>query len=112
MKRLFFLFLLGMFIFNAMLLMMAGFFTGSTASSNAEDVVTTYADRGIDRGSVPSMFFGWLMDMKWNHLIVNKVAIYSLRDFRTAMWIIPIGFVISLILAFLIKETHATQQAK
>lgn len=56
--------------------------------------------------------FGWLMDMNWNHLVVQGIKIYSLESFRNALWIIPIGFVISIVLSLLIKETHCKLQYK
>jgi len=56
--------------------------------------------------------FGWLMDLRWNHLVVKGIKIYSLSDFRTALWIIPIGFAISIVLSLLIKETHGQLQYK
>jgi MFS family permease len=56
--------------------------------------------------------FGWFMDMHWNHLMVRGIKIYALRDFRTALWILPIGFVISIVLSLLIKETRCTLQYK
>jgi hypothetical protein len=46
------------------------------------------------------------MNLHWNHLILNNVPTYSLADFRFALWIMPIGFVISIVLSLLIKETH------
>lgn len=57
-------------------------------------------------------FFGWLMDLNWNHLTVHGFKVYSLRDFRTAMWIIPIGFILSIVVSVLIKETHCKMSYK
>ncbi len=61
-------------------------------------------------GFICQPLFGWLMELHWDHLIVNNVPIYSLHDFQRAMWIMPIGFTVSLLLVFFIKETHC--QAK
>ncbi len=61
-------------------------------------------------GVISQPLFGWILDLKWNHLVVKNVAIYSVDNFRAAMWIIPIGFIASLVVAFFIKETFCTQQ--
>lgn len=57
-------------------------------------------------GFICQPLFGWLMDLRWNHLMVHGIKIYSLQNFRTALWIIPVGFIISIVLSLLIKETH------
>ncbi len=63
-------------------------------------------------GFIAQPLFGWLLDLHWNNLIVHHVAIYSLLDFREAMWIIPIGFIASFVIAFFIKETRCQMQFK
>ncbi|MGD9153248.1 MAG: MFS transporter [Gammaproteobacteria bacterium] len=57
-------------------------------------------------GFICQPLFGWFMDLHWNHLLVYGMRIYSLHDFRTALWMIPIGFIVSIALSLLIKETH------
>lgn len=61
-------------------------------------------------GFIAQPFFGWMLDFHWDHLVVHNLAIYSLLDFREAMWIIPIGFIASFFIAFLIKETRCKMQ--
>lgn len=56
--------------------------------------------------------FGWFMGLHWNHLMIRGIKIYSLHDFETALWIIPIGFIISIVLSLLIKETHCQLKYK
>ncbi len=56
--------------------------------------------------------FGWLMDLNWKHVFVQHAAVYSLQDFRTALWIMPIGFIASIVLALFIKETHCQRQVE
>jgi len=51
-------------------------------------------------------FFGWLLDLHWDHTTINHIALYSKPDFREALLILPMGFIVSLIAAVLIKETH------
>ena len=57
-------------------------------------------------GFICQPLFGALMELHWDHLLVNNVPIYSLHDFQRAMWIMPIGFILSFLLAFFIKETR------
>ena len=61
-------------------------------------------------GFICQPLFGWLMDLRWNHVIVNNIPIYTLENFRFAIWIIPIGFILSIICSLLIKETHCVPQ--
>lgn len=56
-------------------------------------------------------FFGWLMEQRGGHEIVNGVAVYSAQDFNYAMLVFPAGFVIALIFAFFIRETYCRAQA-
>jgi len=62
-------------------------------------------------GFVFQPLFGSLMDLNWNHLMVNKIAVYSLTDFQLAMWIMPVGFLVALIAAIFIRETYCRRQA-
>lgn len=57
-------------------------------------------------GFVAQPIFGWLLDLKWSHEVVNNVAIYSVADFRTAMWMLPLGFILSIFVSLMIKETR------
>lgn len=50
--------------------------------------------------------FGWLMEINWNHKIVDNVPFYSVNDYRLAMGIMAIAFIIGIIAAFFIKETN------
>lgn len=61
-------------------------------------------------GAIVQPLFGWLMDLHWNHLIVNGEAIYASSDFLRAMWIMPIACIIGLGIAFFIKETYCQSQ--
>lgn len=54
--------------------------------------------------------FGWLVDLHWNGQMANGVPVYTSQNFQTAMWMFPIVFVISLVISFLIKETHAKHE--
>ncbi len=57
-------------------------------------------------GAVAQPLFGWLMDLNWDGKIRDGVRMYSSHDYHLAMFILPVAFLISLVLAFLIRETH------
>jgi len=61
-------------------------------------------------GFVFQPLFGWMMQLEWNHQVVNGVPVYSAHDFNNAMVIIPVAFVIGLIISFFIKETYCRSQ--
>jgi MFS family permease len=61
-------------------------------------------------GTIFDPLFGWLLERQWDKTIVNSEPIYSLHDFNTAMWIMPIGFLISIVIAFMIRETYCESQ--
>lgn len=63
-------------------------------------------------GFISQPLFGWLLDLHWDHHVVHHLAIYSLLDFHEAMWIIPAGFIASIVIAFFIKETRCQMQFK
>lgn len=57
-------------------------------------------------GGLMMPVFGWLLGLNWDHKIVNGVQIYSKGDFMTGMMIMVVGFVLSLVITLMIKETH------
>lgn len=61
-------------------------------------------------GGMAQPLFGWLMGLRWQHIIVNKIPIYSVSDFRLAMMIIPIAFVVGVIVALIARETYCKAQ--
>jgi MFS family permease len=48
--------------------------------------------------------FGHLLQMNWDGKMMDGVPFYSLTNYQTALWIIPAGFIISLIAVLLLKE--------
>lgn len=60
-------------------------------------------------GAIFQPLFGWVMEVNWDHKVVDGVSIYAAQDFNNAMLIIPIAFVVGLVIAFLIKETYCQQ---
>lgn len=104
-------------LFSLLLLFFAiGFFTSAQiisypliAESNPRALTGTseaIASTLIMAGGISQPFFGWLMGLNWNHKYINSLPIYSNSDFLLAMAIMPIAFVLGLIAALLIRETH------
>lgn len=60
-------------------------------------------------GSVMIPIVGWLLNKDWSGMMVNGVRIYSLNNYHKAFLLLPIGLIISLLLVFLMKESHAKQ---
>jgi MFS family permease len=50
--------------------------------------------------------FGWLIDLNWNHQMVDNKPVYLPQDFHLALLIIPLGFIIAFIASLLIRETY------
>ena len=61
-------------------------------------------------GLIFQPLFGWMMELNWDHTMVDNAPVYSAHDFFNAMLILPIAFVVGLIVAFLIKETYCKSQ--
>jgi MFS family permease len=57
-------------------------------------------------GVIFQPLFGWLMELGWDHTIVDNVPIYSASNFLHAMLIMPCAFIIGFFIAFMIKETY------
>jgi MFS family permease len=49
---------------------------------------------------------GWLMSLNWQGQMSGGVAIYSLADYNRGLWVLVIGFVISIVCALLLPETY------
>jgi MFS family permease len=102
---------------SMMLLFLAlGFFTSSQiisypliAESNSKTLTGTaegIASTLIMAGGTAQPIFGMLMGLHWNHTLINNLPFYSANDYFTAMMMIPCAFVLGLIAAFFIRETH------
>jgi MFS family permease len=53
---------------------------------------------------------GWLLDRGWDGTTVNHVPFYSAADYHHAFLVLPIAFVVSMLLVFFMKESHAKQK--
>ena len=104
------------------LFFLIGFFTSSQVLSYpaiAELNPTVLTGTAVSVASVTIMLsgvifqplFGWLLERNWDKTIVDNVPVYSVQDFNSAMWIMPISFVVGLVIAFLMRETYCEMQA-
>ena len=57
-------------------------------------------------GGFMSPMFAWLLNWHWSHNVVHHIPIYSAHDYHAALNILPIGFLVALLAAILIHETH------
>lgn len=62
----------------------------------------------IMAGGAAQPLFGWFMQRHWDHTVINQVPIYALSDYRLALWIMPMGFLLATIMTLLMKETCAS----
>jgi hypothetical protein len=63
-------------------------------------------------GAVFEPLFGWLLNYGWDHTVVDGVARYSAQDFHRALLILPITGLISILVAWMAKETFCRNQSK
>lgn len=56
-------------------------------------------------GIVVQPLTGWLIGLHWDHQMTDGKPLYLKSDFMSAMWIMPISFVLSFFVALGIKET-------
>ncbi len=59
----------------------------------------------ISGGAMFEPLFGWLMDLKWDHTVINGVNIYSNADLHRGLLIMPIAFLVALFVVSFIRET-------
>jgi len=57
-------------------------------------------------GAVFQPLFGWLMDLHWDQTLNHGVAMYSPSNYLNGLAIMPIAFIVSIIAACLLRETH------
>ena len=58
-------------------------------------------------GMVFQPLIGKLLDLKWNGLKIHNVPVYTVSDYRYALFSIPIAMFVAVTLMFFMKETHA-----
>jgi MFS family permease len=57
-------------------------------------------------GAVFQPLFGWLMDLHWDQTLNQGVAVYSLSNYFDGLAIMPVAFIVSIIAACFLRETH------
>jgi MFS family permease len=57
-------------------------------------------------GAIFQPMFGALLQKNWDGTMADGVSIYSAADFHTALMILPIAFIVSIVAACALKETH------
>jgi MFS family permease len=63
-------------------------------------------------GAIFQPFFGWIMESSSTHAVTaSGVPIYSASDFMNAMMIMPVAFILSLFIGWMIKESFCRSQA-
>ncbi|HLD17085.1 MAG TPA: MFS transporter [Coxiellaceae bacterium] len=60
----------------------------------------------IMAGGFVQLLAGYLIELHWSHKTIHHISVYSQNDYQLAMWIMPIGFIGSLIAALVVKETY------
>ena len=104
------------FISLALLFLALGFITSTQiisypliAESNSLALTGTaegLASVLIMAGGFTIPLFASLMGWYWSHPYMNHIPIYSSSDYRVALSIMPIGFVLGLIMSLLVRETR------
>jgi MFS family permease len=77
----------------------------STAMSVASFII-------MSSGMIFDPLFGWLLERHWDKAVLQNEPMYSLTDFNSAMMIMPIAFVVSIVIAMLLQETYCESQVK
>lgn len=54
--------------------------------------------------------FGWLMDLHWQGIVIKQVHVYSASDYRYALLILPIGFIVGMLAVLAERETYGKSQ--
>ena len=49
---------------------------------------------------------GMLLDTRWNGVKINNTPIYSLTDYKFALFVIPVGLALSVLLMLFMRETQ------
>jgi predicted MFS family arabinose efflux permease len=66
----------------------------------------------IGSGAVLQPLIGWLLDLNWDGQFEAGRRLYSTAAYDTAMWVLPVMAAVAVLLALLVRETHARTVAK
>lgn len=98
------LFLMGLFMTGQTLVFAVG---AEMMPSSVSGVSTGFVNSLVMTGGV--MFqplVGFLLDFLWDGRMCNDIPVYTLSNYQTALSIIPLCMLISLLILFLIPETY------
>ncbi len=85
--------------------------TESNPTSITAMAVSVISLCAISGGAIFQPLFGKLMDLHWDHTIINGNPIYSKGDYHLALLVLPITFIIALVLSIAIRETYAKRNS-
>lgn len=51
-------------------------------------------------------FFAFLLDIDWQHHFSHGIPLYTMQSFRMGFMLMPIGFALSVVAAFALRETY------
>ena len=57
-------------------------------------------------GAIFQPLFGFLIEKNWDGLVINKIALYSITDYKLAMMMFPITLIVCLLLLIKMKESY------
>ena len=57
-------------------------------------------------GALCDPIIGYLLDLGWEHKVVDGVRIFSVHDYRVSLLSLPIGLCVALGIIFLFKDQY------
>lgn len=83
----------------------------TVAESNASNVAST-AMSIVSMliylvGAIIQPIFGWLITLSGHQQMINNKVVYPAHSYQVALLVMPAAFVISFLIAFVVKETYA-----
>jgi len=60
----------------------------------------------MSAGAIFQPLFGYLLERNWDGKMLGNTPLYTPANFHMALWILPITFAASVLIALFIKETH------
>lgn len=102
--------------FAFLLFLMLGVFSSSqilgytvVAESNKPTIAATSVSivslLVMSGGTFFQPLFGWLMLLRWDGKVINGIPLYSLSNYRYALILLPLAFVIAIIAVYFIKDS-------
>jgi sugar phosphate permease len=61
-------------------------------------------------GAIFQPIIGMLLDASWQGKMMHGIRFYSAHNYKIALTILPIGFILTFILSFFLRETHCHVQ--